>query len=118
MNIILWILQVALGLHTVTGAIWKFSNSEQTVGSLKAIPHTVWLSLSIVEILCSLVLILAIFSKSLRKLVPLSAFIITLEMLAFSVLHLFSGEPGHSEMVYWLVVAVISGIVGTARIMR
>jgi hypothetical protein len=31
MNILLWILQILLALHTIVGAVWKFLNSEQTV---------------------------------------------------------------------------------------
>ena len=46
MNILLWVLQILLALHTAMGAVWKFSNSEQTVPSLKAIPHGAWLTLS------------------------------------------------------------------------
>jgi hypothetical protein len=42
MNILLWVLQILLALHTTMGAVWKFSHSEQTVPSLKAIPHGVW----------------------------------------------------------------------------
>jgi hypothetical protein len=42
MNILLWILQILLALHTAMGAVWKFSHSaEQTMPSLKAIPHGV-----------------------------------------------------------------------------
>ncbi|MBL9038941.1 MAG: hypothetical protein JNG84_10530, partial [Archangium sp.] len=58
MNIFLWILQVLLALHTTMGAVWKFSNSEQTTPSLKAIPHAVWLGMSGIEILCSVALVL------------------------------------------------------------
>ena len=47
MNILLWILQILLALHTTMGAVWKFSNSEQTVHSLSAIPHGVWLTMSL-----------------------------------------------------------------------
>ena len=43
-NVVLWILQVLLALHTAMGAVWKFSNSEQTVPSLQAIPHGAWLA--------------------------------------------------------------------------
>ena len=50
MNIVLWIFQILLALHTVAGAVWKFTNSEQSVGSLKAIPHSVWMGLSVFEL--------------------------------------------------------------------
>ena len=70
MNILLWILQILLALHTITGAVWKFSNSEQAVPSLKAIPHAVWLGMIVIELLCSVGLILPAFNKSLGKLAP------------------------------------------------
>ena len=59
MNVLLWILQILLALHTIMGALWKFSHSaEQTMPSLKAIPHGVWLAMSLIELLCAVALIL------------------------------------------------------------
>lgn len=51
MNILLWVLQALLALHTFTGAVWKWSNPEQTVPSLKAIPHGIWLAMSVADCL-------------------------------------------------------------------
>jgi hypothetical protein len=68
MNILLWVLQILLALHTIVGAVWKFSNSEQTVPSLQTIPHGIWLAMSIIELLCALALIL----PALKKRLPLS----------------------------------------------
>jgi hypothetical protein len=45
------------------GAVRKFSNSEQTVPSLNAIPHGVWMAMSVLELLCSGCLILPAFSR-------------------------------------------------------
>ena len=70
MNITLWIVQVMLALHTVMGAVWKFANSEQTVGSLKAIPHSGWLALSVIELLCAVGLIVPLFNKALAVAAP------------------------------------------------
>jgi hypothetical protein len=61
MNILLWVLQILIAAHTAIGAVWKFSNSEQTVPSLKAIPHQVWLGMSVFELLCSVGLIARFF---------------------------------------------------------
>ena len=58
MNIFLWILQGVLAAHTLMGAIWKFTNSEQTVPALKAIPNGGWLALAGMEILCAVGLVL------------------------------------------------------------
>jgi DoxX-like protein len=115
MNILLWILQVVLALHTAVGAVWKFSNSEQAVASLKAIPHGVWLGLSVVELLCSLCLLLPAISKPLGVLAPIAAACIAAEMLLFCALHLASGEADNGPMIYWLVVAAISSFVAYGR---
>lgn len=115
MNILLWVLQVFLALHTVMGALWKFSNSEQTVPSLKAIPHEVWLAMSIFELLCSLGLILPAFNKSLASLTPIAAACIAAEMLLFCVLHIYSGDMNYGPMIYWLVVAAICAFIAYGR---
>jgi hypothetical protein len=115
MNILLWVLQFLLALHTAIGAVWKFSNSEQTVPSLNAIPHGVWLAMSIIELLCSLSLILPAFNKSLGLLAPVAAVLIATEMLFFCALHIYSGDPNYGPVIYWLVVAAICAFVAYGR---
>jgi uncharacterized membrane protein YphA (DoxX/SURF4 family) len=115
MNILLWVLQILLALHTIMGAIWKFSNPEQTVASLKSIPHGAWLTLSIIELICALGLILPLFIKKLGVLAPVSALIIAAEMLLFCVLHFISGSTNYSQPIYWLVVAVVCIFIAYGR---
>ena len=116
MNVLLWVLQALLALHTITGAVWKFSNSEQAVPSLHAIPHGVWLAMSVIELICSVCLILPAFKKSLAVLAPIAASCIALEMLLFSALHLVSGETDHGPMIYWLVVAALCAFIAYGRL--
>ena len=112
MNILLWIVQVLLALHTVIGAVWKFSNSEQTVPSLALIPHGVWLAMSLFEMLCALGLVLPALKKSLGSLAPLAAAGIAAEMMLFTGLHVYSGDPNYGQVLYWLgVVAPCAFIV-------
>jgi hypothetical protein len=115
MNIVLWVLQILLALHTAVGAVWKFSNSEQTVPSLKAIPHGVWLAMSVFELLCSLGLILPAFNRSLAILAPIAAACIAAEMLLFCGLHIYSGDGNYSPVIYWLVVAAICAFIAYGR---
>ena len=115
MNIVLWILQGLLALHTAIGAVWKLSNPEQTVPSLSAIPHALWLVLSPLELLCSLVLVAAAVRPSMGRWVPIAAAAITAEMLVFCGVHLASGAAEHGELIYWLVVAALSGFVAVGR---
>jgi|SRR5690348_697161 DoxX-like family len=115
MNILLWVLQVVLALHTVTGAVWKLSHSEQTVPSLNAIPHGLWLAMSAFELLCSLALIVPALNQSLSILVPIAAACIAVEMLFFSGMHLYSGASNHSHLIYWFVVAAICAFIAYGR---
>jgi hypothetical protein len=116
MNILLWVLQILLALHTVVGAVWKFSNSAQTVPSLSAIPEGVWLAMSVFELLCSLGLILPAFNKRLAILAPIAAAGIAAEMLLFSALHIYSGDPNYGSVIYWLVVAAICAFIAYGRL--
>jgi hypothetical protein len=115
MNVLLWIVQVSLALHTGMGAMWKFARSPDTVPSLQAIPPGLWRALSVVELLCAVALVLPAFSKRLAALAPVAAAFVTAEMLLFSGVHLHSGSARHGEMVYWLVVAAVSAFVAYGR---
>jgi hypothetical protein len=115
-NILLWVLQVLLALHTTIGAVWKFSNPAQTVPSLEAIPHGVWLAMSGIELLCAVGLILPAFNKSLGILAAVAAACIAAEMLLFTGLHVYSGDPNYAPVIYWLVVAAICAFIAYGRL--
>lgn len=115
MNILLWALQILLALHTVAGAVWKFSNSEQTV-SLKALPHGIWLTLGAIELLCAVGLILPALNKSWAILVPVAALCIAAEMLLFCGVHLASGQTDNNPIIYWLVVTAICACIAYGRL--
>jgi hypothetical protein len=115
MNILLWALQILLALHTLVGAAWKFSNAEQAVPALKAIPHEVWLAMAVVEILCSLALVLPALHRSMAILAPVAAVCIAAEMLVFCGLHIRSGDASSSHLVYWLVVAAVCAFIAYGR---
>lgn len=116
MNIVLWILQILLALHTAIGAVWKFSNSaEQTMPSFAAIPHGVWLSMSILELICAAALILPAFNKPLAMLAPIAATVIAAEMLLFTGLHIFSDQTHYGPLIYWLIVAAICAFIAYGR---
>lgn len=116
MNILLWVLQVLLALHTAMGAVWKFSNSEQSVPSLNAIPHGAWLGMGVLELLFSLCLVLPAFYKPLAFLVPVAAICIAVEMLFFCGVHFYSGDTTFGPMIYWLVVAAVCAFIAYGRL--
>lgn len=114
MNIVLWILQALLAVHTVMGAVWKLSHSEKSVRSLSAMPHAAWLGMSIFEFLCAAGLFLTAFAP-LAILAPIAALGIAAEMLFLCVVHVLSGDKQHQHMLYWLVVAVLCAFVAYGR---
>lgn len=118
MNIFLWVLQALLALHTAIGAAWKFSNSEQTVPSLNAIPHGAWLALGVFELLCSLGLVLPAVYKPVGILAPIAAACIVVEMLLFSGLDIYSGDANYGHLIYWLVVAAICALISYGRLVQ
>lgn len=113
MNIVLWILQILLALHTAMGAVWKFSH--RPVPSLKAIPHGAWRGLGILELLCSVGLVLTVY-QPLAILAPIAALCIAAVMLLFCGLHLRQRTGKNSELIYWLVVAAVCGFIAYGRL--
>lgn len=116
MNVLLRVLQVLLAIHTAAGAVWKFSNSAQSVPALRAIPHGAWLAMSAVELLCALALIVPAFSRRLAVLAPIAAGVIAAEMLVFCGVSLRSRAADPGELVYWLVVAAICAFIAWGRL--
>lgn len=116
MNILLWVLQILLAFHTAIGAVWKFSNTAgETMPALGAIPQGVWLTMSIVELLCALGFIVPAFYKPLAILAPVAALFIVAEMLLFSGLNVFSAPVDYGSLMYWLVVAALCAFLAYGR---
>jgi hypothetical protein len=118
MNIVLWILQSLLALHTLAGAAWKFSKTAgQTMPSLAAIPQPVWLTMSMIEILCAIALILPALNSSLGISAPIGAIVIAVEMLVFCTIHIASGNISTvGPMIYWLVIAAVCAFIAYGRL--
>ncbi len=116
MNARLWVLQIQLALHTLTGAVWKLGNSEQTVPSLQAIPHPPWLAMTCAELVIAACPVLPAVSRRLAVLVPVAAACVAAEMLLLSVVHLRWGDPSHRHLAYWLVVAALCAVIVYGRL--
>jgi hypothetical protein len=116
MNIFFWVLQVLLALHTIMGAVWKFTNPEQAVPSLKAIPHEVWLGISVFELFLSLCLILPAFNKKPGILAPIASLCIGAVMVPYTAVHFSSGAAFNGQVTYWLVVLAYCAFLAYGRL--
>jgi len=116
MNILLWALQILLALHTVMGAVWKFSNSDKVVPSLRGIPRGYWLAISALELLLSVGLVCTAIPGA-ALLAPIAAAGVVLEMLGFIGLHLYKGfGKVRGPLLYWLVVAIVAACIVYGRL--
>ena len=116
MNILLWTLQILLALHTAMGAVWKFSNSDKVVPSLRGIPRGSWLVISGIELVLSVGLICTAL-PGLAVVAPIAAACVAFEMLCFIGIHLYKGFGRvRGPMLYWLGVAVVAGFIVYGRL--
>lgn len=116
MNAVLWVMQFLLAFHTIAGAVWKFSNSVQTLPSLQLIPHAAWLGLGVFELFLGVALVLPAVYRPAALLAPAAAVCIALVMLLYCALHLHSGDSNHGQMIYWLVVAAVCAFIAYGRL--
>ena len=117
MNILLWVLQILLALHTSVGAIWKFSNTvEETMPSIRALPESLWIAMGVAECLAAICLILPSLYNRAAILAPMATFVIAAEMLVFSGMHIHSGDQNVGPVVYWLVVTALCVFIAYGRL--
>ncbi|HRE91244.1 MAG TPA: DoxX family protein [Myxococcota bacterium] len=114
MDTLLLVLQALLALHTLMGAVWKFTNTVEAVPTLRALGNTIWRSLGVVELVLVVALTLPLFVDGLGWTVAIGAFGVVVEMLLYCGVHLASGSKERGALVYWLVVAALSTGLGTA----
>jgi hypothetical protein len=118
MNVILWVVQVLLAVHTAMGAIWKFSKSPaETMPSLAAVPQSLWVALSLVEIVLAICFVAPALNKEFGISAVIAGVVITVEMLAFCGIHFQSGAKDFGPIGYWLVVAALCSFVAYGRLM-
>ncbi|MBV8635997.1 MAG: hypothetical protein JO002_15990, partial [Burkholderiaceae bacterium] len=91
-------------------------NSEQAVPALSAMPHSLWLGLSPVELLCAIGLVLPAFYKPLAMLAPAAAVCIAAEMLLFAGVYFGSGATQGGQLMYWMTAALLCAFVAVGRI--
>jgi dipeptide/tripeptide permease len=116
-NIIVWILQILLALHTGIGALWKFSHTAQeTMPTIAAISEPVWIGLGVLELVCVVLLLLPLLKKRTIRLAALAAGIIAAEMFVFCTLHLSSESTDRKPLIYWGVAAALCIFVAIYRL--
>jgi hypothetical protein len=121
MNVLLWILQVALALFCLAGGAYKLFQFDELakVPATAALPRAGWGAIGVLEMLCAVLLIVPMAVNWMPILTPLAAAVLTVEALALSVnnarysLQLAATNP----LVWTLAMAVIAAFVAWGRYM-
>lgn len=108
MNILLWILQIMLGLWNLIGGIYTFSNYEQLKGGWGTVlPASAWMLISLLQILFAIGLVLPKFT-------PVAA--MCLAVYAVMGCALFAQYAGFPGMLWGVVPAFLAALVAYGRI--
>ena len=87
MNIVLWILQVALAFLYLAGGGFKTFNPDDVASQITALPPMGWRVLGVFEVLGAILLIVPAATKWMPMLTPLAATALTIETLALAILY-------------------------------
>ena len=104
MNILLWLIQILLALWNVIGGIFILHNYQKVAAgwALKALLSFLWITLSVLQILLAIGLILP--GAKLRKSNSIAAaFLSLLSLLGIALYTQYAGFPG----IFWGVVPAI-----------
>jgi hypothetical protein len=89
MNVLLWILQVALAMLSLAGGAYKVFSFDAVANQpfFGALPRGGWGALGVFEMLCAVLLVVPAAAKWMPILTPLAAAALALESLALAVLY-------------------------------
>lgn len=119
MNVLLWIVQVALALFSFMGGQYKLFHFDELakMPQTAALPRGGWGALGVFEMMCAILLIVPAAVKWMPALTPLAAAALTLESLALVVLFaqyslaLTSTNP----LLYVVAMALVAAFVAYGR---
>jgi len=87
MNVLLWILQVALALLYLAGGSYKVFKFDELASHLRALSRGGWRALGVLEMVCAVLLVVPAAAKWIPVLTPLAAAALALETLALAGLY-------------------------------
>jgi hypothetical protein len=116
MNIVLWILQIALAFLCIAGGAYKVSKIEQlqkNVASMRALPGSLWVFLGAFECLAGLGLILPSAINVLPGLTPVAAAAAVAESVLISTFYVYYRD--FSPMFYSVAMALMAAFISYGR---
>lgn len=119
MNILLWVIQIALTLLNLAGGSYKLFQYDELakVPAAGALSRGAWGALGVLEIVCAVLLVVPAALKWMPVLTLLAAAVLTLEDLALAVLYgRYSLDVAVSNPLVWAaVMALLAAFVAYGR---
>jgi hypothetical protein len=116
MNIVLWVLQVALAWLCIGGGafqIFKIEQLQANVASMRELPRSLWAFLGAFGCLAGLGLILPGATHMLPVLTPIAAAAVAAESVLISAFYIYYGD--RSPMLYSAAMAVMAAFISYGR---
>jgi hypothetical protein len=105
MNVLLWVLQVALALLYLAGGYYKAFMFDELAKQMNALSRGVWGVLGLLEMLGAVLLVVPAATRRTPILTPLAAAVLALETLALAGLYArYSLELAATNPLIWAVV--------------
>jgi uncharacterized membrane protein YphA (DoxX/SURF4 family) len=116
MNILLWVLQIALAFLCLGGGsfkIFKLDELQTTVNAMRELPHGLWVSLGAVELLVGLCLLLPGAFGVLPRATPTAAAVLVVQSLLISAIYVYYKD--FAPLPYSLVMAAMAAFIAYGR---
>ena len=117
MNILLWVLQLALALLCLSGGAYKAFKFDELAKQMRALSHGGWRALGVFEMFCGILLIVPTAAKWMPILTPLAAAALALEALALAAVYArYSRKLTAANPLVWsAVMGLIAAFVASGR---
>lgn len=119
MNILLWVVQIALALQTFAGGAYKAFMFDTVTAEpwFGALSRGGWAAVGLLEMLCAVLLVVPAATKWMPGLTPLGAAVLALESLALAVLYgRYSLQlTATNPLVYVIVGGLLAAFVAIGR---
>src|SRR5262245_50161812 len=117
MNLMLWVLQLALALLCLAGGAYKAFKFDELAKQMRALSHSGWRALGVFEMFCGILLVVPAVAKWMPILTPLAAAALALEALALAgVYSRYSLKLTAANPLVWSVVmALMAAVVAYGR---
>jgi hypothetical protein len=105
MNILLWVLQLALALLCLSGGAYKAFRFDELANQMRALSRGGWRALGVFEVLCGILLVVPAAATWMPILTPLAAAALALEALALAGVYArYSIKLSAANPLVWSVV--------------